>query len=137
MAGINKVILVGIVGKIEMRATGSGMSVCNLALATSDKYKDKTTGEMVETTEWHNIVAFGKLAEILQRYVQKGKKLYIEGSLKTDKYDKNGETRYSTKVIAKDMQLLSPKDNETARPETVQQYQESSRNTPFDDSIPF
>lgn len=106
--GINKVILIGNLGQDpEVRYTQNQSAVANLRIATSESWKDKQTGEMVENTEWHSVVMFGKLGEIAERYLKKGSKVYIEGRLQTRKWqDKNGNDRYSTEVIARDMQML-------------------------------
>lgn len=110
MAGVNKVILVGNVGKVEVRTTTTGDTIVNLSLATSQKYKDKHTGNDIENVEWHRCVFFRKPAEIAAKYVQTGTKLYVEGALKTEKYtDQTGVDRYTTKIIVRDFQLLSSK----------------------------
>lgn len=100
MAGVNKVILIGNVGQDpDVRRMPSGDAVANVSLATSETWKDKGTGERQERTEWHRVVFFGKLAEIVEQYVRKGSKLYVEGKLRTRKYDKDGQTHYSTEVV--------------------------------------
>lgn len=106
--GVNKVILVGTLGADpELRQTNSGSSVCNMRIATNDWRRDSATNERVETTEWHNIVLFKRLAEVAERYLKKGSQVYIEGKLRTRKWqDREGNNRYSTEVIANDMQLL-------------------------------
>lgn len=106
--GINKVIIVGNAGgDPEIRYTGGGSAVANLSIATSESWKDKQTGENVDRTEWHRIVFFGRLAEIVGEYVKKGSKLYIEGSLKTRKWqDQSGNDRYTTEIVANEMQML-------------------------------
>ncbi|MFK7893172.1 MAG: single-stranded DNA-binding protein [Granulosicoccus sp.] len=107
--GVNKVILVGNVGADpEMRYMPSGNAVTNISLATSEQWTDKNTGQKQERTEWHRITLFNRLGEIAGEYVRKGSQIYIEGSIRTDKYqDKNtGEDRYSTSIIASNMQLL-------------------------------
>ena len=106
--GVNKVILVGTLGADpELRQTNSGSSVCNMRIATNDWRRDSATNERVETTEWHNIVLFKRLAEVAERYLKKGSQVYIEGKLRTRKWqDRDGNNRYSTEVIANDMQLL-------------------------------
>ena len=106
--GVNKVILVGTLGADpELRQTNSGSSVCNMRIATNDWRRDGATNERVETTEWHNIVLFKRLAEVADRYLKKGSQVYIEGKLRTRKWqDRDGNNRYSTEVIANDMQLL-------------------------------
>lgn len=106
--GINKVIIVGNLGADpEMRHTGSGTAVTTLNVATSESWTDKQSGEKVEKTEWHRVKMFGRLAEIAGDYLKKGRQVYIEGSLRTDKYtDKQGIERYSTDIIANEMQML-------------------------------
>ncbi len=106
--GVNKVILIGNLGADpDTRYTGSGTPVCTLSLATSESWTDKQTGQKQERTEWHRIKVFGKLAEICQEYLRKGRQVYIEGSLRTDKYTgKDGIERYSTDIIANNMQML-------------------------------
>ena len=106
--GINKVILVGNLGQDpETKAMPSGMTVCNLRIATSESWKDKTTGEMKEQTEWHSVAMFGRLAEISGEYLRKGSQVYIEGRLRTRKWqDKAGNDRYTTEIVANEMQML-------------------------------
>ena len=106
--GINKVIIVGNLGADpETRYTGSGTAITSLRLATSEAWTDKQSGEKQERTEWHRVKLFGKLAEIAGEYLKKGRQVYIEGSLRTDKYtDKDGVERYSTDIIANEMQML-------------------------------
>lgn len=106
--GINKVILVGnLGGDPEMRHTGSGTAITTINIATSESWTDKQSGEKQERTEWHRVKLFGRLAEIAGDYLKKGRQVYIEGSLRTDKYtDKAGVERYSTDVIASEMQML-------------------------------
>ncbi|MCX7514023.1 single-stranded DNA-binding protein [Frateuria sp. STR12] len=106
--GINKVIIVGNLGADpEVRYTSGGTPVCSLSVATSEQWTDKQSGEKQERTEWHRVKMFGKLAEIAGEYLKKGRQVYIEGSLRTDKYtDKAGVEKYSTDIIANDMQML-------------------------------
>ncbi|MBC54887.1 MAG: single-stranded DNA-binding protein [Gammaproteobacteria bacterium] len=105
--GVNKVILVGNVGKDpETRYLPSGGAVTNVALATSETWKDKNTGQAQEKTEWHRIVFFNRLAEIVNEYVRKGSKLYIEGRLQTRSWEQDGITRYATEIVANEMQML-------------------------------
>jgi single-strand DNA-binding protein len=106
--GINKVILVGNLGADpETRYTANGGAITNIRLATSEAWKDKQTGENQERTEWHRVVLFGKLGEIAGEYLKKGRQVYIEGSLRTNKYtDKEGIERYSTDIVANEMQML-------------------------------
>jgi single-strand DNA-binding protein len=111
MASVNKVILVGNLGRDpEMRYLPSGEAIANLAIATSRKYKNKA-GEMVEETEWHRVTFFGKLAEIAGQYLKKGRSVYVEGRIKTDKYtDKDGVEKFSTQIIANEMQMLGGRE---------------------------
>ena len=106
--GINKVILIGNLGKDpETRYMPSGAAVTNVTLATSEGWKDKQTGEQKERTEWHTVVFFNRLAEIAGQYLKKGGKVYVEGSLRTRKWqDKEGKDRYTTEVVATEMQML-------------------------------
>jgi single-strand DNA-binding protein len=106
--GINKVILVGNLGADpDTRYMPSGKAVTNIRIATSDSWKDKQTGDTQERTEWHSIVLFDKLGEIAAEYLRKGSQVYIEGSLKTRKWqDKEGKDRYTTEIVARDMQML-------------------------------
>lgn len=106
--GINKVILVGNLGNDpDVKATQGGTTVTTISVATSEQWKDKQTGQAQERTEWHRVKFFGRLAEIAGDYLRKGSQVYIEGSLRTDKYtDKNGVERYSTDIIANEMQML-------------------------------
>ncbi|MDP1707691.1 MAG: single-stranded DNA-binding protein [Gammaproteobacteria bacterium] len=110
--GINKVILVGNLGKDpEIRYMPSGGAVANITIATSESWKDKTSGEQQERTEWHNVVFYNRLAEIVGEYLKKGSQVYVEGSLRTRKWqDKNtGTDRYTTEIIANEMQMLGSK----------------------------
>ncbi|HEU4662522.1 MAG TPA: single-stranded DNA-binding protein [Dokdonella sp.] len=106
--GINKVILVGNLGADpETRYTANGGAITSIRIATSESWKDKQTGEQQERTEWHRVKFFGRLAEIAGEYLKKGRQVYVEGSLRTDKYtDKDGIERYSTDIIANEMQML-------------------------------
>ncbi len=106
--GVNKVILVGNLGADpETRYTTNGGAICTIKIATSESWKDKQTGENQERTEWHRVKFFGKLAEIAGEYLKKGSQVYVEGSLRTDKYtDKEGIERYTTDIIANEMQML-------------------------------
>ena len=108
MSGVNKVILIGNLGADpEVRHLQNGASVANFRIATSETYKDKTTGEKREQTEWHSIVAWRGLAEITERFLRKGSKVYIEGKLRTRKWqDKDGIERYTTEVHADEMNML-------------------------------
>ncbi|MEO6696556.1 MAG: single-stranded DNA-binding protein [Gammaproteobacteria bacterium] len=147
--GVNKVILIGNLGKDpEVRYMPSGGAVANVTLATSESWKDKTTGEKKESTEWHNVVFFNRLAEIAGEYLKKGAKVYIEGSLRTEKYqDKtSGQDRYTTKIIANDMQMLDSRagqGNPNYQPESSggtepgQKSAATSAADNLDDDIPF
>jgi single-strand DNA-binding protein len=106
--GVNKVILVGNLGQDpQTRAMPSGKTVVNLRIATSDQWRDKQTGEAKESTEWHTVVMFDRLAEIAAEYLRKGSQVYIEGKLRTRKWqDNEGQDRYSTEIVANEMQML-------------------------------
>jgi len=112
MASVNKVILIGNLGADpETRFMPSGDPICNLRLATTDSYKDKSSGERKETTEWHRIVMFGRLAEIAGQYLKKGSQVYIEGRIQTRKWtDKKGQERYSTEIVANEMKMLGKRE---------------------------
>ncbi len=106
--GINKAIIVGNLGADpETKYMPSGTAVANLRVATTEAWKDKTSGEQQERTEWHRIEAFGRLAEIMGEYLKKGSQVYIEGQIRTDKWqDREGNDRYTTKIVAREMQML-------------------------------
>jgi single-strand DNA-binding protein len=106
--GINKVILVGNIGKDpEVRYTASGAAITNISVATSESWRDKTSGEQQERTEWHKVVFFNRLAEIAGEYLKKGSQVYVEGSLRTRKWqDQSGQDRYTTEIVADEMQML-------------------------------
>src|SRR5690606_35819663 len=109
MAGVNKVILVGNLGKDpEVRTLENGRKVANFSLATSEAYKDKS-GERVERTEWHNIVFWGPIAEVIERYVKKGSKIYVEGKLRTRSYEQEGVKKYITEIDGQNMTMLDSK----------------------------
>ncbi|MDI3895648.1 single-stranded DNA-binding protein [Pseudomonas aeruginosa] len=148
MRGVNKVILVGNVGSDpETRYMPNGNAVTNITLATSESWKDKQTGQQQERTEWHRVVFFGKLAEIVGQHVKKGQQLYVEGSLRTRKWQaQDGQDRYTTEIIVDmhgQMQMLGgkPGNEQTAqsRPSPQQQSapQQRSAQDEFDDDIPF
>jgi single-strand DNA-binding protein len=109
--GVNKVILIGNLGKDpETRYLPSGGAVANVTVATTEGWKDKTSGEAKERTEWHNVVFYSKLAEIVGQYLKKGSQVYVEGSIRTRKWqDKEGHDRYTTEIIANEMQMLGGK----------------------------
>jgi single-strand DNA-binding protein len=106
--GVNKVILVGNLGSDpEVRYSQAGAAVTNVSLATSDSWKDKQTGQLQERTEWHRVVFFNRLAEVVGEYLRKGSKVYVEGSLRTRKWqDKEGQDRYTVEIVASEMQML-------------------------------
>jgi single-strand DNA-binding protein len=110
MSGINKVIILGRLGvDPEIRRTESGIPVASCSIATSKKWTDKQSGELMERTEWHRITAWNNLAEVLEKYVKKGDQIYIEGELQTQSYDKDGTTMYVTQIVANKVELLSNK----------------------------
>lgn len=105
--GINKVILIGNLGRDpETRYSQGGNPVTNFSVATSENWRDRQSGEQQERTEWHNIVCFGRLAEIAGEYLKKGSKVFIEGSLRTSSWEQDGQKRYRTEIMARDMQML-------------------------------
>jgi single-strand DNA-binding protein len=143
--GVNKVILIGnLGGDPETRAMPSGMTVANISIATSEKWKDRQSGQPKERTEWHSVALFGRLGEIAGEYLRKGSKVYIEGSLRTRKWqDKQGTDRYTTEIIANEMQMLDRAGNGSGR---TGSREEDHRTPPgnsnsgggeFDDDIPF
>lgn len=111
MTSVNKAIIVGRVGRDpEIRYNAEGLAIANISIATTDKYKDKATGEIKETTEWHRVSFFGKMVEIVEKYAKKGSLLYIEGKIQTKKWtDKDGVDKYTTSILANSMQLLGDK----------------------------
>ena len=140
MAGINKVIIVGHLGNDpEMRSMPNGEDVANISVATSEAWTDKNTGERREVTEWHRIVFYRKLAEICGQYLKKGAQVYIEGRLRTRKWqDQNGQDRYTTEIQGDVMQMLGtrPQSADGANNPQPMPQQDASVNA-FDDSIPF
>jgi single-strand DNA-binding protein len=112
MASVNKVIIVGNLGRDpEVRYTASGAAICNVSIATTRNWKDKNTGEKMEETEWHRVVFYDRLAEIAGEYLKKGRPVYVEGRLKTRKWqDKEGKDNYTTEIIAQEMQLLGSRE---------------------------
>jgi single-strand DNA-binding protein len=140
--GINKVILVGNLGADpETRYTTSGSAITSIRIATSESWKDKQTGEQQERTEWHRVKFFGRLAEIAGEYLKKGSQVYVEGKLRTDEYEKDGIKRYSTDIIADEMQMLGGKPDGGQRQERTQrppQQRDSGGSTAGeDDDIPY
>lgn len=147
MASVNKVIIVGNLGRDpEMRYMPSGDTIANIAVATTDKWKDKSTGEQKEATEWHRISFFGKLAEIAGQYLTKGSQVYVEGKLKTRKYtDKDGVEKYSTEIVGDTMQMLGSRQAATGNAPAGSHVPAAARPRPQaamhgeipDDDIPF
>lgn len=145
--GVNKVILIGNLGKDpEIRYTSTGSAMANITLATSEAWKDKQTGENVERTEWHRVVFYQRLAEIVGEYLRKGSKIYVEGRLQTRKWqDKtSGQDRYTTEIIADNMQMLDSKGNGNGnnaapyeKPATTTSPEAAPSLEGFDDDIPF
>jgi len=150
--GVNKVILIGNLGKDpEVRYAPSGQAIANINIATSESWKDKTTGEKQEKTEWHRVVFFSRLAEIVGEYLKKGSQVYVEGRLQTRKWqDKEGNDRYTTEIVANEMQMLGSRQGGGAPAEDYNQdksYASKPAATTtansgggggdFDDDIPF
>jgi len=126
--GVNKVILVGNCGDDPTtRYTPSGAAVTNISIATTESWKDKQSGERQDRTEWHNVVFFGRLAEIAGEYLKKGAQVYVEGSLNTEKWtDKSGNDRYTTKIKANEMQLLGGRPENSGQSNGGQNNQQSA-----------
>jgi single-strand DNA-binding protein len=149
--GVNKVILIGNLGRDpEVRYTPSGLAVANVTIATSESWKDKQSGEMQERTEWHRVVFYQRLAEITGEYLKKGSKVYIEGKLRTTKWqDKTtGADRYTTEIVADSMQMLDSKGGSGGSSSSADPFEKSNASTTsnasnaapvdtFDDDIPF
>ena len=146
--GVNKVILVGNLGADpETRYMPSGSAVTNIRIATSESWKDKTSGEQQERTEWHNVVFFGRLAEIAAEYLRKGSQVYVEGSLRTRKWEgKDGVERYTTETVASEMQMLGGRSGGGSGPARAPSQPSQRSSAPandkgpvddFDDDIPF
>ena len=143
-SGINKVILVGNLGQDpEVKYTAGGAAVTTLSLATSESWKDKDTGSDQEKTEWHRVVLWRRLAEIAGEYLKKGSKVYIEGQLQTRKWEQDGQTRYTTEVVGRDMQFLDSRGSSSSDSSSYDDINQdiSSQNLPdsgiTDDDIPF
>ncbi len=152
--GVNKVILIGNLGKDpEVRYMPSGGAVANVTIATSESWKDKTTGEQQERTEWHNVVFYNRLAEIVGEYLKKGSQVYVEGSIRTRKWQdkETGKDRYTTEIIANEMHMLGSRagggeagassGKARAKPEggsaSAPSKPEAGQEAAFDDDIPF
>ena len=147
--GINKVILIGNLGRDpETRYAQGGNAVTNFSVATTESWRDRNSGEQQERTEWHNVVCFARLAEIAGEYLRKGSKVYIEGSLRTSSWEQDGQKRYRTEVMARDLQMLdsrgapasAPTGFESSEPVAAAAGNNAptlSDSTDFDDDIPF
>lgn len=150
--GVNKVILIGnLGGDPEVRSFSNGGIVTNVTLATSESWKDKQSGEQKERTEWHRVVFRNRLAEIARDYLKKGSKVYVEGALRTRKYDKDGQTHYTTEIYCDQMQMLdgrgggggdyAPSSSQTSAPRAstsaAPQSEPAGGFDSFDDDIPF
>lgn len=147
--GINKVILVGNLGADpESRTTPGGLTVTNIRVATTEKRKDRQSGDLVEETEWHRVVMFDRLAEVAREYLRKGSQVYIEGQIRTNKWqDKEGNDRYTTEIIGREMQMLGGRPGGGAPASGGGDYRssggsapsqgEARKEEPFEDDIPF
>jgi single-strand DNA-binding protein len=150
--GINKVIIIGNLGNDpEQRAMPNGNAVTNITVATSESWKDKESGQQQERTEWHKVVFFNRLAEVVGQYLKKGSKVYLEGSLRTRQWDKDGQKHYTTEIVASEMQMLDGKGGGESSPNQAAPDNSGSQqnsNAPadnygrtdgeqFDDDIPF
>ncbi len=141
--GINKVIIVGNLGQDpETRYMPSGSAVTNFTVATNESWKDKQTGEQKDRTEWHRVAMFGRLAEVAAEYLRKGSQVYIEGKLRTRKWqDRDGKDRYTTEIIADEMQMLGGRGGGGSAPMSTDSAPASAPPQPpaddFDDDIPF
>ena len=134
MSGVNKVILIGRLGKDpEVRNLENGATVANFSMATTETYKDKTTGERKEITEWHNIVLWRGLADVAAKYLHKGDLVYIEGKLRTRSWEKDGVTRYTTEVVGDAMNMLGTKGGSGGGNQSGQQYQSQTAPASNDD----
>ena len=150
--GVNKVTLIGNLGNDpEVRYSGNGNAVANVSLATAESWRDKDSGEQQERTEWHRVVFFGRLAEIVSEYLHKGSQIYVEGRLQTNKWqDKEGNDRYTTQIVANEMQMLGGRggtsNNKEPAPESDDTVDSSPKKSEpiakspaadFDEDIPF
>ena len=144
--GVNKAIVVGNVGQDpEVRFMPNGNAVANISVATSERWKDKNTGDQQERTEWHRVVFFNRLAEIVEQYVNKGSKLYVEGRLQTRSWEQDGVKRYTTEIVASEMQMLDSRSADSNQGHTTNQpSNQPVESAPppanfdnFDDDIPF
>jgi single-strand DNA-binding protein len=125
---VNKVTLIGNLGNDpEMKALPSGSQVANLSIATTDSWRDRNSGEMQERTEWHRIVCFDRLAEICGQYLRKGSRIYIEGSLRTRSWEQDGQKRYSTEIVGREMMMLDGRgDSDMSTSTPIQPHSQSA-----------
>ena len=139
MSSVNKVILIGNLGKDpESKQTKNGMSLSNFSVATSESWKDKATGESKEATEWHRIVAFGRTAEVVNEYLRKGSKVFVEGKLQTRKWqDQSGNDRYTTEVLANNVKMLGGKSDGGSSPSSAFAPAQGNGAGFVDDAVPF
>jgi single-strand DNA-binding protein len=140
MSGINKVIIIGNLGQDpEVHTTAAGATISNISVATSESWNDKQTGDKVEKTEWHRIVFFNRLAEVVAQYLKKGSSVYVEGKLQTRKWEKDGIDRYTTEIVANKLEMLGSKgDNSAPQQQQAPQAVQTPQQPPaFDDDIPF
>ncbi|MEO6694364.1 MAG: single-stranded DNA-binding protein [Ignavibacteria bacterium] len=135
--GLNKVLLIGHLGKDpELSYTPSGVAVCKFTLATNESYKGDD-GNWVEKTEWHNITAWRKLGEICSQYLKKGSKVYLEGKIQTDSYEKDGKKNYFTKIVLNEMVMLDSKGASSGENGTLEKQTEGVKSESTDDDLPF
>ena len=149
MAGVNKVIILGRLGADpELRSSPSGVTTCNLSIATSINWTDKNSGDKKEKTEWHRVVFFGRPAEVIDQYMKKGQQLYVEGRLETSKYEKDGIERFSTNIIGESFNFISGSStqmddstqnefNQTPSQNENMSSESNAKKDDFDDDIPF
>ena len=149
MAGVNKVIILGRLGADpELRSSPSGVTSCNLSIATSINWTDKNSGDKKEKTEWHRVVFFGRPAEVIDQYMKKGQQLYVEGRLETSKYEKDGIERFSTNIIGESFNFISGSStqiddsaqnefNQTPSQNENMSSESNPKKDDFDDDIPF
>ena len=149
MAGVNKVIILGRLGADpEHRSSPSGVTTCNLSIATSINWTDKNSGDKKEKTEWHRVVFFGRPAEVIDQYMKKGQQLYVEGRLETSKYEKDGIERFSTNIIGESFNFISGSStqmddstqnefNQTPSQNENMSSESNTKKDDFDDDIPF
>ena len=137
--GVNKAIIVGFLGNDpEIRKTSSGSTVATISVATSESWTDKNSGQKQTKTEWHRVVAFNRLAEIIEQYLTKGSHVYIEGRLETKKWtDNNGVDRYTTQIVAKEMQMLGSRGDNTEPHAQPAQRDSGAPEINFSDDVPF